>query len=139
MADSAERNSDFCSSLCNLTNNDDIEAVLKGQRGMLARIEKTNHMILNCNNISEQQLEMMTSRYRRHTNVLKDMKKDLQSVHARIRRLKRILELKNPDSWTIIEEEANKKIVLKEMEKDSPDLMDFNNVSINDGNPEGKT
>uniref|UniRef100_H2ZDC8 KxDL motif-containing protein 1 n=1 Tax=Ciona savignyi TaxID=51511 RepID=H2ZDC8_CIOSA len=129
--DSAPKN-DLSSSLTQLVNEDDMAAILKSQKAMLARLEKTNHMILNCNNISEQQLEMMLSRYRRHTQLLKDMKKDLQSVHSRIRRLKRILELKNPDSWTIIEEEANKKSVLNEIKKETPDLINFTDTSINE-------
>ncbi|XP_076804048.1 kxDL motif-containing protein CG10681-like [Clavelina lepadiformis] len=93
----------FCDSLTQIINKDDMAEIIKGQKSMLKHLEKTNQMLLNCNNIAEQQQAIVFSKFQRHTALLKDVKKDLQSVHTRIKRLKLALQTNNHE-WLVIGE-----------------------------------
>uniref|UniRef100_T1JII3 KxDL domain-containing protein n=1 Tax=Strigamia maritima TaxID=126957 RepID=T1JII3_STRMM len=72
-------------SLAGQVNQSDIDTILQSQRLMLTRFEKTNEMLLNCNALTAARFSAAQQEFRRHTQQLVEMKKDLESVFRRIR------------------------------------------------------
>ena len=66
-------------------------------------MEKSNQTLMGCNNIAERQQQSLLSQLRHHTVLLQEMKKDLHSVFIRIRRLKAVLQERNPEVWSVID------------------------------------
>ena len=65
----------------------------------LQRFEKTNAMLTNCNALSAQRLQNTTVDFKRHVQMLTDMKKDLNQVFERIRKLKTKLANQYPKQF----------------------------------------
>nr|CAB3260098.1 kxDL motif-containing protein 1-like [Phallusia mammillata] len=101
-------NAQFCSNVRNVTNRDDVTAIIKEQKQMLQNLEKSNQMLLNCNRIAEKQQEILLGRIQHHTLVLVDMKKDLNSIFSRIRNLKLKLQSRSSESWLVVGETHEK-------------------------------
>lgn len=69
------------------------------QRDMLGRFEKTNEMLINFNMLSSGRYEATLKEFQKHTQLLFDMKKDLDSIFRRIRVVKSRLEKSYPDAF----------------------------------------
>lgn len=65
----------------------------------LQRFEKTNEMLTNCNQLSQNRLKNVSEDYRKHCKLLMDMKKDLEYIFKKVRTIKGKLETKYPDSF----------------------------------------
>ncbi|UYV64483.1 KXD1 [Cordylochernes scorpioides] len=81
---------------------EDVESIIKSQQHMLSRFEKTNEMLSNCNALSAIRLEAATREFRRHVQLLTDMKKDLDSVFRRIRIVKTKLSQQYPAAFSAV-------------------------------------
>lgn len=66
---------------------------------MLSRFEKTNEMLVNCNALAAARIDYAHQEFKRHTQLLIDMKKDLDNVFRRIRKLKANLGKRYPDAF----------------------------------------
>ncbi|KAH9505092.1 KxDL motif-containing protein 1 [Bulinus truncatus] len=109
----------FASSLIEQVNTEDIASMVYIQRDMLARFEKTNEMLINFNMLSLSRYEATLKHFHKHTVLLSDMKKDLDTVFKRIRLLKQRLEKMYPEAFSACSTEYN--VVSDEDEQDSDD------------------
>ncbi|CAN7948925.1 unnamed protein product [Ixodes pacificus] len=80
--------------LSNQVNHADIESIIQSQKHVLGRLEKTNEMLLNCNSLSATRFALANQELKKHTQLLFDLKKDLDSVFRRIRRVASFLKMK---------------------------------------------
>ncbi|XP_050075371.1 kxDL motif-containing protein CG10681 [Anopheles maculipalpis] len=78
----------FVQGLAGLVNQTDVEVMIRAQKQMLQRFEKTNEMLLNCNALSASRLKIATDDFKKHTKLLHDMKKDLDYIFRKIRTIK---------------------------------------------------
>lgn len=54
----------------------------------LQRFEKTTEMLTNCNQLSASRLRAASVEFKKHTQLLLDMKKDLNFIFKKIRAIK---------------------------------------------------
>ncbi|XP_038073719.1 kxDL motif-containing protein 1-like [Patiria miniata] len=100
MATSTTPGSDaFISSLTSMVNREDTTAILQAQMRMLSRFEKTNEMLSNFNKLSASRYEKTVEQFKEHTQVLMEMKRDLDIVFRKIRVLKDRLSSDYPASF----------------------------------------
>ncbi|XP_016959211.1 kxDL motif-containing protein CG10681 [Drosophila biarmipes] len=86
----------FIQSLAGMVNQGDVETMIRAQKQMLQRFEKTNEMLLNCNALSQSRLKSASEDFKRHVKCLNDMKKDLDYIFRKIRVIKQKLQLQFP-------------------------------------------
>ncbi|XP_016978091.1 kxDL motif-containing protein CG10681 [Drosophila rhopaloa] len=86
----------FIQSLAGMVNQGDVETMIRAQKQMLQRFEKTNEMLLNCNALSQSRLKSASEDFKRHVKCLNDMKKDLDYIFRKIRVIKQKLQLQYP-------------------------------------------
>merc|ERR1719266_1275042 len=55
--------------------------MIRAQKKMLQRFEKTNEMLSNCNSLSASRLERANKDFTRHVLHLKEVKKDLERAN----------------------------------------------------------
>uniref|UniRef100_A0A1I8MGS4 KxDL domain-containing protein n=1 Tax=Musca domestica TaxID=7370 RepID=A0A1I8MGS4_MUSDO len=89
----------FIQGLAGLVNQSDVENIIRAQKQMLQRFEKTNEMLLNCNALSQSRLKQATDDFKRHCKVLADMKKDLDYIFRKIRSIKQKLSHQYPQAY----------------------------------------
>jgi len=94
----------FIQSLCGVINEHDVKSLIDGQKLMLTRYEKTNEMLINCNALSSSRLQVATQEFRRYTMLLTEMRKDLQSISKRIKKLKTRLSAQYPHAFQVCSE-----------------------------------
>ncbi|XP_037084839.1 kxDL motif-containing protein CG10681-like [Pollicipes pollicipes] len=89
----------FIQGLAGTVSTEDTEAIIRAQKVMLQRFEKTNAMLTNCNALSAQRLQNTTVDFKKHVQMLTDMKKDLSQIFERIRKLKAKLSSQYPKQF----------------------------------------
>ncbi|XP_013111267.1 kxDL motif-containing protein CG10681 [Stomoxys calcitrans] len=89
----------FIQGLAGLVNQSDVENMIRGQKQMLQRFEKTNEMLLNCNALSLSRLKQSSDDFKRHCKVLAEMKKDLDYIFRKIRSIKQKLSHQYPQAY----------------------------------------
>lgn len=62
----------------------------------LQRFEKTNEMMLNCNQLSQSRLKNANDDFKKHVKLLTEMKKDLDYVFRKVRSIKQKLSQQYP-------------------------------------------
>jgi len=85
--------------LAGVINQKDVELIVRAQKKMLQRFEKTNEMLTNVNSLSATRLEKAQTDFKRHTQMIDEMKKDLESVFKRIRSIKGRLASQMPEAF----------------------------------------
>ncbi|XP_046348999.1 kxDL motif-containing protein 1-like [Haliotis rufescens] len=90
----------FADALVGQVRRDDVASMVQHQREMLSRFEKTNEMLINFNMLSSSRFETTSQEFKRHTMLLYDMKKDLDIVFRRIRKLKQRLSKMHPEAFS---------------------------------------
>ncbi|XP_045598802.1 kxDL motif-containing protein CG10681 [Procambarus clarkii] len=98
----------FVQGLAGQINQQDVEAIIRAQKQMLQRFEKTNEMLSNCNSLSAARFALAQKEFKKHTALLIDMKKDLDNVFKRIRTIKTKLSNQYPAAFTAAQEEVFK-------------------------------
>ncbi|XP_055937936.1 kxDL motif-containing protein 1-like [Argiope bruennichi] len=78
----------FVQSLQHQVNEHDINAIIQSQKHMLARFEKTNEMLANCNTLLASRYVTASKELKKHISFLIELKKDLETIFRRIRFLK---------------------------------------------------
>lgn len=66
----------------------------------LQRFEKTNEMLTNCNSLSISHLKTVGPEFKRHVQLLLEMKKDLDYIFKKIRNIKSKLSVQFPEEFT---------------------------------------
>jgi len=65
----------------------------------LQRFEKTNEMLINCNALSNIHLQKATKEFKKHIQVLHEIKKDLDYIFKKIRLMKLKAASQFPDQF----------------------------------------
>ncbi|XP_076042553.1 kxDL motif-containing protein CG10681 [Oratosquilla oratoria] len=89
----------FVQGLAGQINQQDVEAIIRAQKQMLQRFEKTNEMLSNCNSLSASRFAAAQTEFKKHTALLHDMKKDLDTIFKRIRTLKTKISAQYPKAF----------------------------------------
>lgn len=91
----------FASSLMDQIDGESVRNMVEVQRDMLSRFEKTNEMLINFNILSANRFAITSQQYRRHTQLMYEMRRDLDSIFKRIRVIKHKLGKAYPDSFKV--------------------------------------
>ncbi|XP_026294416.1 kxDL motif-containing protein CG10681 isoform X1 [Frankliniella occidentalis] len=92
----------FIQGLAGIVDQQDVEAMVRAQKQMLQRFEKTNEMLTNCNALSVNRLASAGTEFKKHTQLLVDMKKDLDQIFRRINSLKARLSNQYPQAFAAV-------------------------------------
>ncbi|XP_050543835.1 kxDL motif-containing protein CG10681 [Daktulosphaira vitifoliae] len=98
----------FIQGIAGIVNQEDVESMIIAQKEMLQRFEKTNEMLTNCNSLSMSHLKTTSAELKKHTQMLNDLRKDLDGTFKRISNIKSKLKLQYPDIQKSIQEEKAK-------------------------------
>ena len=74
--------------------------MIRAQKKMLQRFEKTNEMLSNCNSLSGSRLERANKDFSKHIIHLTEAKKDLEFVFKKIRSIKSKLAKSNTEAFS---------------------------------------
>ena len=85
-----------------MINQKDVELIVRAQKKMLQRFEKTNEMLTNVNSLSATRLEKAQTDFKKHTQMVVDMKKDLDNIFKRIRTIKSKIAVQRPQAYAAI-------------------------------------
>merc|ERR1719180_565419 len=122
------------SGLAGVVNQGDVELMVRAQKKMLQRFEKTNEMLTNVNTLSATRLDRATTDFKKHTAIVVDMKKDLDSIFRRIRNIKARLAKQMPEAYGSVgvvektgEEDDEYDVMIRERkERDSTEQKQMN-------------
>ena len=65
----------------------------------LQRFEKTNEMLVNCNALSQIHLQKANAEFKKHIQLLSEVKKDLDNIFKRVKVLKTKTASQYPQSY----------------------------------------
>ncbi|XP_034230142.1 kxDL motif-containing protein CG10681 [Thrips palmi] len=111
----------FIQGLAGIVDQQDVEAMVRAQKQMLQRFEKTNEMLTNCNALSVNRLASAGTEFKKHTQLLVDMKKDLDQIFRRISTLKNRLSNQYPQAFAAVPKP--KPILLDEESEEAEDQI----------------
>ena len=94
--------------MAGLVNQEDVELMVRAQRKVLHRFEKTNEMLSNVNRLSATRLATGQREFKAHTENILEMKKDLESIFNRIRKIKLKLADQMPLAYSLVVGESGK-------------------------------
>jgi KxDL motif-containing protein 1 len=103
-----------------------VEHLIRGQKQMLMRFEKTNEMMVNCNQLSVNRLKMASDDFKKHTKQLQEMKKDLDYIFKKICNIKTKLNQQYPTSFA----EARQKIQNVTLDEADEEQETITNTSL---------
>ncbi|XP_023335784.1 kxDL motif-containing protein CG10681 [Eurytemora carolleeae] len=110
--------------LAGVINQKDVELIVRAQKKMLQRFEKTNEMLTNVNSLSATRLEKAQNDFKKHTQTVQEMKKDLDNIFRRIRNIKTKVAAQMPAAYTIASSQVNQvKVEEGKEEDDEYDVM----------------
>ncbi|CAF4860542.1 unnamed protein product [Pieris macdunnoughi] len=91
----------FVQGLAGMVDQSDVEVIIRAQKTMLQRFEKTTEMLTNCNQLSASRLRAASVEFKKHTQLLLDMKKDLNYIFKKIRAIKTKLSTQYPEAYKV--------------------------------------
>lgn len=109
----------FIQGIAGIVNQEDVESMIIAQKEMLQRFEKTNEMLTNCNALSMSHLKTTSQELKKHTQMLAELRKDLDSTFKRISTIKSKIKFQNPDFQKSILEEKQKELEQKTVDSSS--------------------
>eukprot|EP00092_Neocalanus_flemingeri_P005590 GFUD01006022.1.p1 GENE.GFUD01006022.1~~GFUD01006022.1.p1 ORF type:complete len:176 (-),score=67.94 GFUD01006022.1:254-715(-) len=86
--------------LAGVVSQEDVKLMVQAQKKMLQRFEKTNAMLSNVNSLSASRLAKAEQDFKAHTQNVTEMKKDLENIFKRIRKIKVRLAEQMPSAYT---------------------------------------
>lgn len=89
----------FIQGLAGIVDQNDVEILIRAQKTMLQRFEKTTEMLTNCNALSANRLKIAGVEFKKHTQLLVEMKKDLDYIYKKIRAIKAKLGTQYPEAY----------------------------------------
>ncbi|KAJ8673346.1 hypothetical protein QAD02_004608 [Eretmocerus hayati] len=107
----------FVQGLAGIVDQQDVESMIRAQKQMLQRFEKTNEMLTNCNQLSINRLKSAGSEFKKHTALLVEMKKDLDYIFKKVKILRTKLNQQHPQAYS----EAVKETIGEEMLEEDAD------------------
>lgn len=91
--------------IAGVINQKDVELIVRAQKKMLQRFEKTNEMLTNVNSLSATRLERAQADFKKHSQTVDTMKKDLEYIFKKIRQIKGKLSSQHPEAYTAVTQE----------------------------------
>ncbi|XP_045513583.1 kxDL motif-containing protein CG10681 [Pieris brassicae] len=91
----------FVQGLAGMVDQSDVEVIIRAQKTMLQRFEKTTEMLTNCNQLSASRLRAASVEFKKHTQLLLDMKRDLNYIFKKIRAIKTKLSTQYPEAYKV--------------------------------------
>jgi len=91
----------FVQGLAGMVNQQDVETVIRSQKYMLQRFEKTNEMLVNCNALSAARYQNALQDFKKHTAMLTEMRKDVDNIFRRIRCIKAKISQQYPQAYEV--------------------------------------
>ena len=88
--------------LAGVVNQGDVEEMVRAQKQMLQRFEKTNEMLTNVNSLSAVRLEKANNDFKKHTQNILEMKKDLDYIFKRLKIIKQKLNKQMPEAYSAV-------------------------------------
>nr|CAG4649640.1 EOG090X0CBU [Scapholeberis mucronata] len=113
----------FVQGCAGFTNQHDIEHMIRAQKQMLQRFEKTNEMLVNCNALSQVHLQKAALEFKKHVQLLSELKKDLENIFKRVKAIKAKTSSQYPHQF----EDATSKIQAAIAEEDDEKVKDSSN------------
>ncbi|XP_023246952.1 kxDL motif-containing protein CG10681 isoform X2 [Copidosoma floridanum] len=108
----------FVQGLAGIVDQQDVESMIRAQKEMLQRFEKTNEMLTNCNQLSINRLKTSGAEIKKHTALLTDMKKDLDFIFKKIRVLKTKLSQQHPQAYNeAVRSSLAEEVIVDEVEQ----------------------
>merc|ERR1712058_179187 len=106
--------------LAGVVNQGDVEEMVRAQKEMLQRFEKTNEMLTNVNSLSAVRLEKANNDFKKHTQNVVEMKKDLEHIFRRLKIIKQKLNKQMPEAYgSVIGAQAHENIREEDDEYDA--------------------
>uniref|UniRef100_A0A2P2ICQ9 KxDL motif-containing protein CG10681-like n=1 Tax=Hirondellea gigas TaxID=1518452 RepID=A0A2P2ICQ9_9CRUS len=96
---------------------EDVEAIVRAQKQMLQRFEKTNEMLSNCNALSASRYATAHQEFAKHSTMLLQAKKDLDYIFKKIRNIRSKLETQFPQAVAAVAER------IKEEDEEGEDAL----------------
>ncbi|KAJ8925935.1 hypothetical protein NQ315_009787 [Exocentrus adspersus] len=112
----------FIQGLAGIVDQQDVEAMIRAQKQMLQRFEKTNEMLTNCNALSASRLKTMGPEFKKHIQLLLETKKRLGLP------IKSKLSSQYPEAYT----EAVRSSFAEECEEDEAGTSNSHQKTVND-------
>ncbi|CAI6361407.1 unnamed protein product [Macrosiphum euphorbiae] len=109
----------FIQGIAGIVNQEDVESMIIAQKEMLQRFEKTNEMLTNCNLLSMSHLKTTSQDLKKHTQMLAELRKDLDSTFKRIATFRSKIKVQHPDLQKSILEEKQKELEQKTVDSSS--------------------
>ncbi|XP_060872117.1 kxDL motif-containing protein CG10681 [Metopolophium dirhodum] len=109
----------FIQGIAGIVNQEDVESMIIAQKEMLQRFEKTNEMLTNCNSLSMSHLKTTSQDLKKHTQMLAELRKDLDSTFKRIATIRSKIKVQHPDLQKSILEEKQKELEQKTVDSSS--------------------
>ncbi|CAG4983149.1 unnamed protein product [Parnassius apollo] len=91
----------FVQGLAGMVDQTDVKTIIRAQKVMLQRFEKTTEMLTNCNQLSASRLRAASAEFKKHTQLLLDMRKDLEFIFKKIRAMKTKLAQQYPEAYKV--------------------------------------
>merc|ERR1712038_612739 len=88
--------------LAGVVNQGDVEEMVRAQKEMLQRFEKTNEMLTNVNSLSAVRLEKANNDFKKHTQNILEMKRDLDSIFKRLKVIKQKMSKTMPEAYNAV-------------------------------------
>ena len=88
--------------LAGVVSQEDVARMVGAQKQMLQKFEKTNEMLANVNTLSAARLERANKDFKKHTQNVTDMKRDLESIFRRLRTIKEKLNKQVPEAYSAV-------------------------------------
>merc|ERR1739842_223323 len=88
--------------LAGVVNQGDVEEMVRAQKEMLQRFEKTNEMLTNVNSLSAVRLEKANNDFKKHTQNVVEMKRDLDYIFKKLKIVKQKLNKQMPEAYSAV-------------------------------------
>lgn len=111
----------FLDRLSGLMNKENADLILSEQDNMLETLEVANEKLSKLNSLSENSYELCAAEFRRYTQTLTGMKRDLDSVFRRIRLLKSRVASQYPEAYTEVQTALQAELEQKQSLEDEDD------------------
>ncbi|XP_068142753.1 kxDL motif-containing protein CG10681 [Drosophila tropicalis] len=123
----------FIQGLAGMVNQGDVETMIRAQKQMLQRFEKTNEMLLNCNALSQSRLKTANEDFKRHVKCLGEMKKDLDYIFRKIRIIKQKLQQQYPVIYAEVQPQQKQRSSLAEEAEDETETASTSKAKATGG------
>ena len=85
-----------------MVSQDDVARMVRAQKEMLQRFEKTNEMLSNVNSLSAVRLDRANKDFRKHTQNMLEMKRDLDTIFRRLKTIKQKMNRQMPEAYEAV-------------------------------------